>query len=76
MAIRKSASAAARARVCPTQSEPWRHDAAIDRIRARVRFIAAIAALGLMLGCLFASTISVAMHPLITALDQLRTVAH
>lgn len=57
-------------------SSTWKYDPAIDRIRARVRLVAVIAALGLMLGCLFASTITAAMHPLITALDQLRTVAH
>jgi len=52
------------------------HDAAIDRIRARARFAAALTLVALMLGGLFGGTIEALMRPLITAVAQLEVATH
>ena len=54
----------------------WKNDSAIDRIRARVRLIVAVALVAVMLGGAFGATITNAMRPLIAAVDQLGAAAH
>jgi len=47
------------------------HDTAIDRFRARARVAAVLTLLALMLGGMFAGSISALMRPLITTVTQL-----
>ena len=50
----------------------WRHDAAVDRVMARVRLGLCIAAIAVMLSAGMAHVVSLAMQPL---LDVMVTIA-
>lgn len=54
----------------------WRHDSSIDRMRARARLAAVLALTALMLGGLFAGSLTALMHPLIAAVAQLDAATH
>jgi hypothetical protein len=50
-------------------------DSAIDRFRARARFVAALTLLALMGGMMFAGSLTALMRPLVTAVEQVRQPA-